>query len=219
MLIAKLKSAVLVLGLLLAGAVVVAQQAEIRHRATPATPTAGAAVHPGPSEIRDLRPTEEEAVTRELNALDLGLLAEEVGQLREVVRLAIEGKIRAERRIPAGTGEDSGPDEGKMKAAGPPTSRPAPPTWSGRGSCGERELRKRRRRLETGRELPRIVSTPPRAPEVLPDNGPPVAGAGKAAQPSTAVGSVDMDAVLQRFEKTKQRQQGPGNGSRLERRD
>ena len=43
-------------------------------------------------------------MTRELDALDLGLLAEEVGQLREVVRLAIEGKIRAERRIPGGHG-------------------------------------------------------------------------------------------------------------------
>ena len=117
MLIAKLKSAVLVLGLLLAGAVVVAGRrrsdtARPRRRRRP-----GRRLTPGPSEIRDLRPTEEEAVTRELDALDLGLLAEEVGQLREVVRLAIEGKIRAEHRIPAGTGEDSGPDEGKMKAA------------------------------------------------------------------------------------------------------
>ena len=81
----------------------------------------------------------------------------------------------------------------------------AVPTWSGRGSCGrESETASAgdgsgtsADRQQPATELPRSSRTTAR----------PLPGPARRRQPSTAVGSVDMDAVLQRFEKTKQRQQ------------
>jgi len=182
MFVTKLKFAVLAIGLIATGAVVVAQQAArtVEAEARP--------VKPGVTERHLARPAapdetaaDDAVVARELRRLDLDLLAAEVDQLRDQVEVTLRDKLRAERRNSGAASEGQGtqPKEVKEAQSAYESARKAYLARS-------RELRSEQRRLGGDR----VEDTESGSPGSKPS--------------ASAIGSIDIEAVFNRYEKAQQ---------------
>jgi RNA polymerase sigma factor (sigma-70 family) len=192
MFMTKLKFAVLACGLIATGAVVVAQQSGRAREAENPRPvrTQFTESHASRSGTLDDAAADEAAVARELRRLDLDVLADEVKRLREQVEVTLRDKLRAERRNP----EAANAAQSAYEAA--------------RASylAGIRELRSEQRRIDAAKD-PRQAGhdrsgglSPPRDDGV--ENR--VIDTSSSRPSSSAIGSIDMDAVFKRYEKAQQ---------------
>jgi Skp family chaperone for outer membrane proteins len=202
MFVTKLKFAVLTFGLI-AGAVVAAQQVgtapEARVRLVQVAASEGQAGRTDASAPGGA-PDDDAAVARELDRLDLELLAEEVQQLRAQVEVTLREKLRAERRNSGATGEDLGAQPKAVQEA-----RSAYGTARAAYLAGARELKSRQRRLATAEE-PRQAGRERSRGSTLPSERPleDQQSARSDSHPSAAaIGSIDMDAVFKRYVKVK----------------
>jgi RNA polymerase sigma factor (sigma-70 family) len=120
-------------------------------------------------------------VARELRRLDIDLLAEEVDQLRDRVEVSLRAKLRAERRNFAVKVEGQGTEPKEVKEAQSAYE-------SARNSylARSRELRGEQRRLSGDRV------------------GDKESGSSGSTLSAAAIGSIDMDAVFDRYEKARQ---------------
>jgi RNA polymerase sigma factor (sigma-70 family) len=187
--VANMKLAALACGLIAASAVVVAQQAGTT---VPDGKIPAGLV--GESENRGASSStlgdDDAAVARELGRLDIDLLAEEVIQLRTAFEAAVRNKLLADKKDPGLTGKAQKSFE-SVRAEYLAKARDL--------RAAQRRLGNAPERRELGRDLSPGLSKPSDQPVVrdVPANKP---GSHPAA---AAIGSIDMDAVFQRYEKVK----------------
>ena len=188
MFVTKLKLTILAGGLIVTGAVVVAQQVGRGPETnTPRLPGAAVSDNQAPRQgALDDAAALNVAVARELDRLDLDVLTEDVHQLRDHVELTLRKKLRAER----------------SKSGSVQDARSAYESARASYLASVRELRSQQRRLDALRE-PREAAressrgAPPAGPSIEDQ-------ASDKTSPRTsasAVGSIDMDAVFQNYEK------------------
>jgi RNA polymerase sigma factor (sigma-70 family) len=204
MIATKIKLTVLACGLIASGAVVLAQHAARAPASEVRSMTAGSAGNQAARpDVPDESAADQATVARELRQLDLDLLAEEVQQLRDRVKVTLRDKLRAERQDTGGEGDDSG-----TQPEGVNEARRAYEAARASYLAKARELKNRQRR-------PAIAQEPQKdggeRPEGLrgPDENRDGDGAAYTIGPAdaTAVGSVDMDAVFRRYRKAQHEQE------------
>jgi len=202
MFVTKIKFALLACGLFATAAVVVAQQVgRAPERGTPPASVGAIESHAGRSEALDDAAADQAAVARELGRLDLELLAEEVQQLRSRVEVTLRDKLRAERRNSGAASEGSTIPAAEMSGA-----QSAYEAARAYYRAKARELNIAQRRLG-GAEQRRDDGHEGSRGSTLPnDDRVRERAAGKTGpRPSAAaIGTIDMDAVMKRYEKVQQ---------------
>jgi len=205
MFVTKMKFAVLACGLIATGAVVVAQQVgKVPEAGAPPARAGAIESHAARSDALDDAAADDAAVARELGRLDLDLLADEVRQLRNRVEVTLRDKLRAERRNSGAASEGSAIPAGEMRDA-----QSAHEAARASYLAKARELKSARRRLggaEERRDAGHEGSgglTPPSDDRV----GERVAGKTGPRPSAAAIGAIDMDAVMKRYEKVQQAKQ------------
>ena len=198
MFMSRIKFVLLACGLIAGGAVVAAQQAGRDHRepAThrPANAGATGSVAVSPADSED----DGTVVAREMAGVELGLMEDEVRQLREQVNSALQSRIHYETR--SSRGESIGREVIEHARQAHMLAREAYLEKA-------RELASRRRRvvkLEEPREADREASA-----DVAPGGDRDRRSGGARSRPhvaATTVGSIDMDAV---FKQLREGRQGP----------
>ena len=142
------------------------------------------------------------AVTRELGQLDVDLLAEEVQQLRDRVKVTLRDKIRAERHSTGRLGEGSRTQSQELKEV-----QNAYAVARASYLAKARELRNRQRRLENA-QGPMPAAGERSGASIEPDENRRDWEADKIGPATTAaVGSVDMAAIFKRSEKAQRAQE------------
>jgi RNA polymerase sigma factor (sigma-70 family) len=207
MFVTKMKFAVLACILIATGAAVVAQQVGRKPEVE---------ARPNRAEVSEYQASrtvtltlggeadDDAAVARDLDRLELDVLAEQVQHLREQVKEALRVKLRAEWRNSGEDGQGPGTPSREVKEA-QSVYASARAAYLARA----RELRSGQRRLEAaqeprpgGRERSRD-STPPNDDRL----GDQASVRSRSHPPTAAIGSINMDAVFQRYEKAQQFQE------------
>jgi RNA polymerase sigma factor (sigma-70 family) len=186
MILAKMKFALLACGLIAAGALAVAQQVGT---GIPRNGTQAASA--GASDERLGRfgtASDSAAIAQELSKIDLELLAEDVRELREQVKLTYKNKLRAERTKSEGAGAANRAFE---------TARAAYLAKARELRKGQREFGNAKQPAEGGTDE-MVTHTAPRDDRII-DESP--TDPRPPRQAAAVIGSIDLDAVFQRYEK------------------
>ncbi len=189
MFLTKLKLALLTCGLIAASAVVVAQQ--VRTSVPEARIRAAGVDEPGNRSARAATPDDDDAaVAKELERLDLDLLAEDMRHARTQVTVAFRKKLQAEQKNSRLAGE----------------AQKAYEAARAKYLTKARELRTAQRRLGDG-DVAQASGAPRTKGESTPGDNSVARDLNENNRGSNpagaAIGSIDMDAVFKRYEKVK----------------
>ena len=197
MFVTRMKLAVLACGLIGTGAFVAVQQ--VRSAPQAQARTVQGEVTERHADRSAAIVADDVAVAREMRRMDLDLLAEDVQRLRDQVEIKLRDKLQAERRNSGGTGEGPGNRANEAEEARIAYESARASIWPGLASsrASGRHLGGAQEARQAGTER----SLPPPNDGLVRNMEP-----GKAAPTSSAaaIGSISMDAVMERYEKARE---------------